>query len=68
MDDSNNFDQDAASRFWDNYINTLAEQDVTEKVRRWYVKRVEQYIKHYPDDRLRTHSARHVETFFTEKL
>ena len=66
MDDSNSFDQDAASRFWDNYINTLVEQDVTEKVRRWYVKRVEQYIKHYPDERLRTHSAQHVDAFFTD--
>ncbi|MES0327849.1 MAG: hypothetical protein ABUK13_06635, partial [Gammaproteobacteria bacterium] len=66
MDDSNKIDQEAASRFWDNYINSLIEQDVSDRVRRWYVKRVEQYIRHYSDERLRTHSARHVVDFFTE--
>lgn len=65
MDDSKDFEQEAASRFWNKYINTLIEQDVTEKVRRWYVKRVEQ-IKHCPEGRLRTHSARHVAAFFTD--
>jgi integron integrase len=66
MDDSVNIDQDAASRFWDRYINILAEQGVKENIRCWYVKRVEQYIRHYPDERLRSHSSRHVERFFTD--
>ncbi|MFC1588918.1 integron integrase [Pseudomonadota bacterium] len=66
MDNSKDFDQEAASRFWDNYINTLVKQEVKESVRRWYVKRVEQYIRHYSDERLRTHSAKHVVAFFTE--
>ncbi|MCK4704721.1 MAG: integron integrase, partial [Gammaproteobacteria bacterium] len=65
-DVSKGFDQEAASRFWDNYINILVEQGVTEKFRRWYVKRVEQYIKHYSDEGLRTHSEQHVVDFFTE--
>lgn len=66
MDDAKGLDQELVSRFWDNYINTLVDQEVKESVRRWYVKRVEQYIQHYPDERLRTHSARHVVDFFTE--
>lgn len=66
MDSSKDFDQEAASRFWDNYINTLINQEVKESVRRWYVKRVEQYIRHYSDQRLRTHTAQHVVDFFTE--
>jgi hypothetical protein len=66
MDDSVNIDQDAASRFWDRYINILAEQGVKENIRRWYVKRVEQYIRHYPDVRLRSHSSRHIEQYFTD--
>lgn len=66
MDDSVNVDKDAASRFWDRYISILAEQGVKETIRRWYVRRVEQYIRHYPDERLRSHSARHVVGFFTE--
>ena len=66
MDESKDFDQEAASRFWDNYINVLIEQKVNEKVRRWYVKRVEQYIQYFPDERLRKHTAQHVVGFFTE--
>lgn len=66
MDNSKDFDHEAASRFWDNYINMLVEHGVKESVRRWYVKRVEQYIQHYSDERLRTHSAQHVVGFFTE--
>ncbi|MDT8453427.1 MAG: integron integrase, partial [Gammaproteobacteria bacterium] len=49
-----------------NYINTLINQEVKDSVRRWYVKRVEQYIRHYSDQRLRTHTAQHVVDFFTE--
>ena len=66
MDNSKGFDQEAASRFWDNYINILIEQEVKESIRRWYVKRVEQYIQHYPDERLRVHAAEYVVGFFTE--
>lgn len=66
MDDTKGVNQEAASRFWDNYINILIEQELKESVRRWYVKRVEQYIQHYPDERLRSHSPQHVVDFFTE--
>lgn len=66
VDDAKGLDQELVSRFWDNYINTLVDQEVKESVRRWYVKRVEQYIQHYPDERLRTHTAQHVVDFFTE--
>lgn len=66
MDDSINADSDAVSRFWEKYINIIAEQGVKEKLRRWYVKRAEQYIKYYPEERLRSHSAQHVVGFFTE--
>ena len=57
MDNSEDIDQEAATRFWGNYINLLVEQKVKEKVRRWYVKRVEQYIRHYHGQRLRIHTA-----------
>jgi predicted phosphoadenosine phosphosulfate sulfurtransferase len=66
MEDSITVDQDAASRFWDRYINILAEQGVKENIRRWYVKRVEQYIRYYPDERLRSHSSRHIEQYFMD--
>ncbi|MCW8830051.1 MAG: hypothetical protein OQK32_00855 [Gammaproteobacteria bacterium] len=66
MDNSKDVDQEAASRFWDNYINILIDQGVKETARRWYVRRVEQYIRHYADERLRTHTAQYVVDFFTE--
>ena len=66
MDNSKGFDQEAASRFWDIYINILIEHEVKESIRRWYVKRVEQYIQRYPNERLRSHSPQHVVDFFTE--
>jgi hypothetical protein len=36
---------DAASRFFDNYLNCLFKASIPEKQRRWYVKRVEEFIK-----------------------
>ncbi|MDA3870531.1 MAG: hypothetical protein PF589_11480 [Gammaproteobacteria bacterium] len=41
VDDAKGLDQELVSRFWDNYINTLVDQEVKESVRRWYVTRVE---------------------------
>lgn len=35
----------AASRFFDNYLICLRKASVPEKARRWYVKRVEEFIK-----------------------
>ena len=56
----------SVERFWDRYINTLAKQRITEKSRRWYVKRVEQYIQCFPDERLHSHTQQHVSRFFTQ--
>jgi integron integrase len=36
---------DAASRFYDNYLNCLIKASIPEKQRRWYVKRIEEFIK-----------------------
>jgi hypothetical protein len=36
---------DAASRFFDNYLNCLIKASIPEKQRRWYLKRVEAFIK-----------------------
>ena len=39
-------DQDeAVRRFWDRYVDYLAKQGVKENARRWYVVRLEHYIK-----------------------
>jgi hypothetical protein len=39
------FIPDAASRFFDNYLNCLIKASNPVKQRRWYVKRVEAFIK-----------------------
>jgi len=46
---------DAIKRFWDRYIQYLANSDVKPSVARWYVIRAEQYIKFLPDKRLGDH-------------
>lgn len=66
MDDSAHSERDAISRFWEKYIKTLVDHNVNEAARRWYVRRTEQYLQHYPDERLRTHTERHINNFFTE--
>lgn len=65
MDDSIESGSDSARRFWDRYINILEEQGVNLKGRRWYVKRIEQYIAHYEGQRLRTHTSQHIVDFLT---
>jgi len=45
MSDSPSIVPDAASRFFDNYLKCLINASVPEKQRRWYVKRVENFIK-----------------------
>ena len=39
------FESDSASRFFDNYLICLSKASVPEKQRRWYVRRVEEFIK-----------------------
>jgi hypothetical protein len=36
---------DAASRFFDNYLNCLVKASILQKKRHWYVKRIEEFIK-----------------------
>lgn len=45
MPDSPILIPDAASRFFDNYLNCLIKASIPEKQRRWYVKHVEAFIK-----------------------
>ena len=48
---------DAITRFWDKYIEKTVTYDVTERARMWYVKRVEHFIKAFPDTRLQLISS-----------
>jgi len=66
MDNSLCIESEPVARFWDKYIEVLSKQGVKESSRRWYVKRVEQYIKHFSDERLQSHTHEHVTKYFTE--
>lgn len=55
---------DAIDRFWDKYIKFITDKGVKESVRRWYVIRIEQYIKMFPEKRLKNHRPENVTDFF----
>ena len=40
----------AEARFWDRYIQLARQEEVPEKVLRWYVRRLEQDIQLWPFD------------------
>lgn len=54
---------DAEKGFWKKYIEIIARHNIPTKSQRWYVKRVEDYIKAHPTTRLSQHSASTVETY-----
>jgi integron integrase len=66
MDDPLSPTSESVRNFWDNYIHLLDKQGVNVKFRRWYVMRVEAYIRYYPEERLRSHTPQHVVRFLTE--
>lgn len=53
--------------FWRNYLYTLEKQRVPERARPYYRQWCQDYIRTYPDERLKTHTARHVETYLSAK-
>lgn len=60
-------DDQAVTRFWDNYIEQLKRYGIAPKLLRWHVRHAEQYIQAHPRHRLAAHSAVDVERFLQEK-
>jgi len=60
MFDSNPPAPDAIARFYDNYLNCLHKASIPEKQRRWYVKRIEAFIK--------THSGRKIKSITDKEV
>jgi len=54
------------SRFWDKYIEKTKSYGVQDKVIRWYVLRVEDYIKRHADTRLALHSDNVLEHYLND--
>lgn len=55
---------DAVSRFFDKYIACLHKASIPEKQRRWYVKRVEDFIKTQNNRKIKSLSARDISQYF----
>ena len=53
-------ESDSIERFWDKFIAKTTSYNVPSKSTRWYVKRVEEYIKAHSELRLAQHSPTHV--------
>ncbi|HFD31789.1 MAG TPA: hypothetical protein ENJ28_03615 [Gammaproteobacteria bacterium] len=50
-------------RFWDKYIDFLKKSQIHDKSLVWYVKHAEQYIKAFPDKRLKAHTAANIDEY-----
>ena len=57
----------AVSRFWDNFISKLTSYGVKPGVLRWHVLHVEQYIKAHSHIKLAQHNALTVEIYLKNK-
>ena len=54
----------AASRFFDNYLNCLDKASIPEKQRRWYVKRIEEFIKAQNGHKIKSLSGPDITQYF----
>lgn len=55
---------DSASRFFDNYLSCLIKASIPEKQRRWYVKRLEDFIKAQNGHKIKHLSASDIHQYF----
>ena len=53
----------AIQRFWDKYIILLEKQGIKTAQHRWYVRRIEQYISCYADQKLVTHTPEQISSY-----
>lgn len=60
MSDSNLPAADAIARFYDNYLNCLHKASIPEKQRRWYVKRIEAFIKTHSGGKIKSLSGQEI--------
>ena len=54
----------AVSRFYDNYLKCLIKASIPEKQRRWYVQRVEEFIRARDGHRIKDLSAAEIHRYF----
>ena len=56
----------AKKKFWDKYIAILEREGINSTVQRWYVIHIENYMKFYPNQRLKNHSIKNIEEYLKE--
>ena len=54
----------AASRFFENLLGCLANASVPERQRRWYVKRIEEFIKAHEGRKIKSLSGSDIQRYF----
>lgn len=64
MSDSPINSSDATSRFFYNYLSCLQKASIPEKQRRWYMKRVEDFIKSQKGRKIKTLSGNEISQYF----
>ncbi len=62
MQQPNSSQTNAIKHFWDRYIELITKNGVKGNITRWYVMRVEQYIKAVPGKRIAEHGPEDVIT------
>ena len=63
MTDNSEFSK---KKFWDRYLSILGHNNIKPSAHRWYVIYIENYIKHYPNQRLNTHTSDNIELYLKE--
>lgn len=58
--------KDSIARFWDAYSALVIRHRIPSRQVRWYVKRVEQYIKHHPDVKISQHSEQMLKEYLEQ--
>lgn len=58
---------DPVQRFWRNYLSILDKHHVPSAAQAYYQGWCEDYIRQYPEERLRTHRAVHVDKYLSAK-
>lgn len=66
MGQNNPSQTDDVKRFWDNYLSFITKNGIKSSATRWYVVRIEQYLKAFPKKKLAKHLAKDVIGYLEE--
>ena len=64
MPDTPSFTSDKASRFFDNYLTCLNKSSIPDNQKRWYVIRLEAFIKAHKGHKIKSLCSADIENYF----